>query len=260
MARRELRGARILVTGASSGIGRALARELARRRAETLLVARRGGRLKALCDELASRGAVAAALVADVADPEDRARIAEDVARRWGALDALVNNAGIGAIGPFIDADPGRLRRLMEVNFFAPFELARSLYPYLARGRRPILVNVGSVLGHRAVPGKSEYCASKFAMHGMSDAIRAEFARSGIDVLLASPSTTATEFFDGLGERHAAAARRRGARPEAIARRIVAAMRAGRHEIIPSWGGRALVWFDRLFPACADRLLARWPR
>src|SRR5205085_10807559 len=107
-----------------------------------------------------------------------------------------INNAGIGAVGPFEDAGEERLRRVMEVDFFAPAELIRGALPLLKGGHHPIIVNIGSVLGHRAVPGKSEYCASKFALHGFSDALRAELAPQGIDVLLVSPSTTVSEFFD----------------------------------------------------------------
>jgi short-subunit dehydrogenase len=112
----------------------------------------------------------------------------------------LVNNAGIGAIGPFAEASPERLRKIMEVNFFAPAELIRSALPLLEAGKRPLIVNVSSVLGHRGIPKKSEYCASKFALHGFSDALRCELAPRGIDVLLVSPSTTATEFFDNVIE------------------------------------------------------------
>src|SRR5204862_1887651 len=128
--------------------------------------------------------------------------------REFGGLDALVNNAGIGALGRFDQADEARLRQVMEVNFFAPAEFVREALPHLKAGNRPIVVNIGSVLGHRAVPEKSEYCASKFALHGFSDALRAELAPLGIDVLLVSPSTTTSEFFAAAalaGEREASA-------------------------------------------------------
>ena len=86
----------------------------------------------------------------------------------------------------------------MEVNFFAPAELTRNLLPCLMLGKSPVICNIGSVLGHRAVPDKSEYCASNFAMHGWSDALRAELFSTGIQVTLVSPSTTRSEFFDSL--------------------------------------------------------------
>ena len=90
-----------------------------------------------------------------------------------GGLDLLVNNAGVSAIGPFVEAGQERLRKVMEVNFFAPAELMRDAMELLRRGRQPMIVNISSVLGHRAVPSKREYCASKFALHGLSDAVRA---------------------------------------------------------------------------------------
>ena len=147
----------------------------------------------------------------------------------------------------------------MEVNFFAAVELTRLAIPVLQTGRQPIIVNVGSVLGHRAVPRKSEYCASKFALHGFSDALRAELVAVGIDLLLVSPSTTSSEFFDRLLQQDEANSKagRRGMTPQQVARKIIRAMAAGRHEIIVSAGGKLLVWLDRLCPPLMNRLLAR---
>ena len=112
----------------------------------------------------------------------------------------LINNAGVGAIGPFDSADPERVRRIMEVNFFALVEMTRLALPHLKQGRTPIIVNISSILGRRGVPHNSEYTASKFAVHGFSESIRAEFAGSGVDVLVVSPGTTETEFFDNVLE------------------------------------------------------------
>jgi short-subunit dehydrogenase len=257
VARRTLTGARTIVTGASSGIGRELARELAQRGAELLLTARRQERLQALVEELASQGCRASQLAGDITSDAHRERLCAAACERWGALDVLVNNAGSGGVGPFAEADSARLRRIMEVNFFAPAELTRRALPLLAQGRRPIVVNVGSVLGHRAVPDKSEYCASKFALHGWSDALRAELACSGIDVLLVSPSTTDTEFFEVVGPGDPSAGKSEKMSATAVARKTVRAIERGRHEIILSAGGKLLVWLDRLAPWLADRLLAK---
>ena len=106
----------------------------------------------------------------------------------------------------------------MEVNFFAPAELIRAALPLLRAGRRPLIVNIGSVLGHVAVPHKSEYCASKFALHGLSDALRAELSREGIDLLLVSPSTTESEFADHVVETDGRPPRRLLGRMSAAAR------------------------------------------
>lgn len=258
MARRKIAGLRTIVTGASSGIGRALVVELIRQGAKVVALARRAERLRELADEVQA-GERFCWHAGDVTSREDRAATLQRAEREFGGLDALVNNAGIGALGRFDQADESRLRRVMEVNFFAPAEFIREALPRLQQGQQPIVVNVGSVLGHRAVPEKSEYCASKFALHGLSDSLRAELAKSGVDVLLVSPSTTTSEFFEVADGAASQPPGRLGAmRAETVARRTVAAIAAGRHEIILSAGGNLLVWLDRLCPPLANWLVARW--
>jgi short-subunit dehydrogenase len=259
MARRAIAGLRTIVTGASSGIGRALALELVRQGAFVVALARRKERLQELAAACEDAGRLRW-LAGDVTQKADRLAAIELAKAEFGGLDALVNNAGIGALGRFDQADEERLRRVMEVNFFAPAEFLREALPTLRAASRPIVVNVGSVLGHRAVPDKSEYCASKFALHGLSDALRIELGRDDIDVLLVSPSTTASEFFDvAAGQARRTPGKRFGAMPaEAVARRIVRAMAAGRREIILPAGGKLLVWLDRLCPPLVDWALRRW--
>jgi short-subunit dehydrogenase len=260
MAQREIVGARAIVTGASSGIGRELADELSRRGARLLLTARRENRLRELCEKLAAPGREATFLAGDITDPHVRNQLVERAHAQWHGLDLLVNNAGCGAIGPFCQADESRLRRIMEVNFFAPVELIRAALPLLEQGNRPLIVNVSSVLGHRAVPNKSEYCASKFALHGFSDALRAELSPRGIELLLVSPSTTESEFFDNVLENQGERTLRTWGAMSAksVARKIVRAIRAGSHETILSPGGKLLVWLDRLCPPLANRLVTRF--
>ncbi len=258
--RRRLNNARVLVTGASSGIGRAVAVELARCGTQLLLTARRGDRLAALRDELTGPASSVDLVPGDLTQPEHRRELAAWIDREWGALDGLVNAAGAGAIGPFDQADPSRLRTLMEIDFFAPVELIRRCLPLLRKGRRPVIVNIVSVLGHRGVPLKSEYCAAKFALRGFSQSLRAELADHPIDVVVVSPSTTATEFFEVLHERRGPEPKWKGRAMSsaAVARATVRAMRRGRHEVILSAGGRTLVWLDRLAPSLADVVMARW--
>lgn len=259
MARRKLKDARVVVTGASSGIGRELARELAAAGAKVVVTARRAERLSQLAEELAAQQRVAIPLAGDITDPAFRTELLAFARRELGGLDLLVNNAGAGSIGLFRDSSPETLRRIMELNFFAPVELIREALPMLREGKRPMIVNVGSVLGHRAVPKKSEYCASKFALHGMTDALRAELATEGIDVCLISPSTTSSEFFDvAAGDKDKLPwLKVPGMTPRAVARAAVKAIRAGRHEVILSPGGKLLVWADRLSPPLVNRLVAR---
>lgn len=260
MARRRLKGKRALVTGASGGIGRAIALELARSGADLVLVARRGDRLAAVVDEITQLGQRAEAVVGDVTDPAVRQH-ALDVARdTLGGLDVLVNNAGISAHGRFTDADPARLRPIMETNFFGPVELIRAALPLLRAGREPIVVNIGSVLGQRGCPHKTEYSASKFALRGFSEALRAEFAPLGIDVLVVSAGPTDTEFFNHLIEEHGELpwGEGRPVPPERVARATIRAIERGRHEIIPSWRGWLLATANRGFPRLVDWAMARY--
>lgn len=246
-----------MVTGASSGIGRCLCELLVDRGATVVANARRADRIQALVE---SSGARLLGVPGDITDADIQQRIiAAAKSIRGGQVDLLVNNAGVGAIGPFTEATPQRLRRVMEVNFFAPVELTRQLIPALRNGRAPVICNIGSVLGHRAVPMKSEYCASKFALHGWSDAIRAELAQDGIQVTIVSPSTTQSEFFDSLVETDPAqkSASLGSWKPDRVARTALAAIRARRSEVICSLGGKALVYADRLSPPLMNVILAR---
>jgi short-subunit dehydrogenase len=255
--RRNLSGGRAILTGASSGIGLELAKELARRGVRQVLTARREDRLRELQKEVEEVGGESVLVPGDITDESLRQRLVETARDRFGGLDILINNAGMGLYGPFQEAGPDRLRQTFEVNFFAPVELIREALPQLKQGRAPIIVNVSSVLGHFAMPEKSEYCASKFALHGFSDALRMDLVNDGIDVLLVSPSGTATEFFE---KAHAKSDHRswRGMSPSRVARGTVRAMEKGKHEIIFSVEGRAAVWADRLTPRLLSKVLARY--
>jgi short-subunit dehydrogenase len=260
MAKRKISGKSILITGASSGIGWHLAIQLAAAGAKVVLCARRKDRLGELAEQIRTEGGTAIVIDGDVAEEECRKRLIECCERDFGGLDILINNAGIGAMGRFDEATPERMRQIFEVNFFALAELTRISLPLLKRADDPIIVNISSVLGHRGAPLKSEYCASKFAVHGFSDSIRAELATDGIEVLLVSPSTTDSEFFDAsIEDQTNKDWKKRGAMlPEIVAAKTIRAMRKRRHEIILTFGGRILVWLDRLIPGLANRLMAKF--
>jgi short-subunit dehydrogenase len=255
-------GAVAVVTGASSGIGHCLSRELLRGGASVVAVARRKDPLLQLfhTDGVEESDGELVPVAGDITDASTRQRIVEAAAGlRGGRVDLLVNNAGIGAIGTFVEATPQRLRRVMEVNFFASAELTRAMIPLLQRGHAPVICNISSVLGHCAVPGKSEYCASKFALHGWSDSLRAELAADGIQVTLVSPSTTKSEFFDSLIETgDEQTSRSFGSwTPEKVAQQAFRAIRFRRREVILSLGGKALVYADRFAPSLVAAALAR---
>jgi short-subunit dehydrogenase len=260
MPQREIAGCRTILTGASSGIGRALALELARQGARLVLNARREEPLRKLADEIAKLGGAAELVIGDITEPAVRQAALDRARSAFGGLDLLVNNAGIGALGRFEEAGPERLRQIMEVNFFALVEMARLAIPTLKQGRTPLIVNVSSILGHRAVPRSSEYCASKFAVQGFSESLRAELARLDIGVLVVSPGTTATEFFDNVVESVGKQPwpEQPGVPPEYVARETVRAIRKDRHETVPNTRGRLLLWLNRFSPRLVDWMMQRY--
>jgi short-subunit dehydrogenase len=256
---RHLAGRRILITGASSGIGRSLAEQAARRGARVLLAARSAGKLEELAYTLAARGGDAVAVPADVTSDADRRRLIEAAQERFGGLDILVNNAGVGSFGHFTDSSEEVLRRVMEVNFFAPAELIRLAVPVLARGRQPAIVNIASMCGRRGLPAWTEYSASKFALCGLTEALRSEMARFDIDVLLVLPGLTRSDLPRHLlrNTGRMKIAFDRGMPPEQVAADILRAIERNRTETVLGRDARWLLGINRLFPRLMDRLIAR---
>lgn len=259
MARRQLAGLRLLVTGASQGIGKALAEAAARRGAKVLAVARNAALLDAMKQRLASDGLSIETLIADVTSHEDRQRMVMVAHDRFGGLDVLINNAGIGATGHFVEASPDRLRRIMEVNFFGLTETTRAFLPLLRQGRTPAIVNISSIAGLRGIPARSEYSASKFAVEGFSEALRAELAKWDIDVIVICPGLTRTNFSENMIERKALMQvdHMRGMTAEAVADATLTALERGQVRKVLTLQGRLLAFVSRFFPRLADRIAAR---
>jgi short-subunit dehydrogenase len=260
MAKRTISGSRAIVTGASAGIGRAIALELGRQGADVVLMARSADKLQSVAGEFSGLPGRAAISAGDVTDSAARHAAIHLAQQTFGGLDILVNNAGIGALGPFETATAERLRQVMEVNFFAAAEMTRAALPVLRHGRRPLVVNISSILGRRGIPQSSDYCASKFALEGLSQSQRAEFHRIGVDLLVVAPGTTDTEFFDHAVE---IAARppwlgARGVSAEKVAHAAVQAMAAGRREIVPNFQGWLLCLAQRVAPGIVDRAMRRY--
>jgi short-subunit dehydrogenase len=249
----------MLITGASQGIGRALADLAARRGARVLAAARSLELLKDLSDSVRGRGDQLEMIQADVTSGEDRLRMLEAAVSAFGGLDILVNNAGIGATGHFADVSPDRLRKIMEVNFFALAEMTRVFIPLLRLGNYPAIVNISSVAGKRGIPARSEYSASKFAVQGFSEALRAELEKDGIDVLVVSPGLTQTNFSKNMLEQKAKVQldHLRGMTAEAVAEATLRAIERGQHETCLTFQGKLMTLVNRFLPRLADRIAAR---
>jgi short-subunit dehydrogenase len=259
MARRHIQGLRVLITGASQGIGRALAEAAAARGARVVAAARSGALLAELAAAVRAKGGVIQTVEADVTDAADRTKMVQAAEQHFGGLDVLVNNAGIGATGHFADASPDRLRKIMEVNFFGLTEVTRVFLPLLRRGTTPAVVNISSIAGKRGIPARSEYSASKFAVQGFSEALRAEVEKDGVDVLVVCPGLTQTNFSRNMLEQKALLQmdHMRGMTSEQVAEATLQTLERGRHEVYLTLGGRMLVLVSRFFPRLADRVARR---
>ena len=266
--KRTIADKRVILTGASSGIGWHLALQLAQQGAHVIASARRAKRLDELVETFqttqdagpSTKPGTIVPVTGDVCDRELQQQLIDTCDQQFGGVDLLINNAGIGAMGRFDDADDDRMRKVFDVNFFAIAELTRLALPKLKLGNDALIVNMSSILAHRAAPLKSEYCASKFALHGFSDSIRAELAADNVSLLLVSPSTTDSEFFDSAIEDQTGKNwKKRGSMPpDVVAAKTIRAIRKRKHEIILTHGGRFLVWLDRLVPGVANRIMARY--
>jgi short-subunit dehydrogenase len=251
---RNLNGRRVVLTGASSGIGRALAKELGRAGAKLVLAGRSAERLDQLSAALTASGAEALAVPTDLRKQEDRERLIRAAVERFGGIDVLVNSAGVSSWGHFSISDESVLREIMEVNFFAPAELIRLAIPHLANGIEPAIVNVASRSGRKGLPAWSEYSASKFALCGLTEALRGELARFDIDVILVIPGRTRSELHKRL-LRCAGKAQidfDNGMPPERVAAGIMAALRRSTTEKVIGFDARWTLRMHRWFPRLLD--------
>jgi short-subunit dehydrogenase len=228
-------GATVVVTGASRGIGRAVATAAVDRGARVGLVARSGAELKALQDRLGGP-AVASVAVADLADPEQVAQAFSALDDDLGGVDVLVNNAGIGSWGPFVDRSDGEIDRVLGLNLVAAMRMTRLALPGMIERRRGHIVNVGSVAGRIGAPFEAVYSASKFGLSGFTEALSIELRPFGIGVSIVNPGPVATEFTGS-----SAAPRRpmrwpRPIAPQRVAAAVIAVVEHGRLErVVPRW-------------------------
>lgn len=253
----------VWVTGASSGIGKGLAVELARHGASLLLSARRLDRLEetaALCRE---QGARAEVLCLDLGEGDRLGEAAVEAEARLGPIDMLVNVGGVGMRGTALATSGAVARRVMEVDFWGTVELTRAVAPGMVRRGLGQIVAVTGVLGKFGAPQRSFYSAAKHATHGWCDSLREELLGTGVEVTLIVPGWVRTEIsemaLEADGKPHGSmdAGQQKGLTPEECARRALPAIIAGREEQLV--GGRECggVYLNRLWPGLFRKLLRR---
>jgi short-subunit dehydrogenase len=256
---RSLAGKRILITGASGGIGQCLAQEAASRQARLILMARSAEKLNEICAAIRATGGEAVPVAGDVTIPGDRGRAIEAARTQMGGLDVLINNAGVASFGHFSTSSEDVMRKVMEVNFFAPAEMIRVAIPALTLGNQPAIVNIASMCGRRGMPAWPEYSASKFALCGLTEALRGEMARFDIDVLLLVPGLTGSNLPQNLlrNEGRMKIGFAGGMTPAFVAARILDALERNRTETVLGWEAWQLLFANKFFPRLVDRLSKR---
>ena len=262
MSRRDFAGKVILISGAAGGLGSALCHRYAAAGAHIAAMDLDAARLAALVASLQAKGSKVLALPSDITAAADCTAAVAATMAHFGALDGVINNAGISHRSLLQDTDPAVIRRVMEVNFFGSLYLTHAALPHIL-ARRGFIAAISSVAGYAPLIGRTGYAASKHALHGFFNSLRSEVEDAGVGVTLVCPSFIRTGIgAAGLGGDGAAASGPRitsggESAPEDIVERIFAAVAEGRHLLLPDRTSRLAWWISRLAPAAYARAMKR---
>jgi len=250
------------ITGASSGIGLAIAEHLARAGASVVLGARRRDRLGAAVDAIRRAGGSAESVVMDVTSPADVDHLVARARDAFGRLDVMVCNAGFGYYGTVEETDPDVMRRMMDVNFFGTFLATRAAMPHFRRQGRGHVIIVSSIVGRRGIAQMSGYTATKSAQVGFAEALRTEFVGTDIHVSVVLPISTTSEFREAMARDYGHRVKGLGPKQSAdtVAKAVVACIRRPVPEVYPHAKSRALTIVNAVAPGFADRLVQKYGR
>jgi short-subunit dehydrogenase len=247
----------VIVTGASSGIGKAIANEFARNGSKVVLAARSEAKLSEIVKEIKDHNFDATYIVADVSREEDCKRLVERTIEKYGTVNILVNNAGVSMRATFHDVDLKVLHHLMNVNFWGTVYCTKYALPYLV-AQKGSLIGVSSVAGFHGLPGRTGYSASKFAMHGFLETIRIENLKTGLHVMIIAPGFTSTDIrihaltADGTEQGESPRDEHKLMPPEYVAKWVLKGIRKKKRNKLLTWDGRFTALFQRIVPALVD--------
>jgi short-subunit dehydrogenase len=253
----------IIITGASGGIGRATALALAGQRAKLVLVARRENLLRELEGQIRKDGGTSLSMTLDLREKANVERMIHATRDQLGRIDVLINNAAFGFYGSVENTPQAVVREIFDLNFESPLLACQLAIPIMRGQGGGHIINISSVAGKRGLPMTGIYCATKFALHGLSEALRVEVKDSGIDVSIINPAATETEFGDNVRRVDAGAKFKAMGHIQSageVAAAIVRCIRDPKLEVYPYRTSRALVWANAIAPSLVDKIMSRFFR
>ncbi len=259
----------VIITGASSGIGLAMAREFAGRGSKVVMAARNKESLEKIEGELREQGYEACSIQTDVTKEDDCRNLVERVIEKYNRIDIFINNAGISMRALFADVEIDVLKQLMDVNFWGTVYCSKYAIPHLVKSKGS-LVGVSSIAGIQGLPGRTGYSASKFALHGLLEAIRVENLKNGLHVMILTAGFTKSEIRkralmeDGKPQGYTPRNEEEHMLPEHVAKAMVKALKKKKRHKIVTIEGQLLALFQRIIPTVCDKIayrrLAREPK
>jgi len=250
----------VIVTGASSGIGKACAIAFAKKGANLVLAARSADKLNEISREISLLGVEVLCIPTDVSKEADCKILMEKTLDKFGRIDVLVNNAGISMRAAFADLDLQVLKKVMDVNFWGSVYCTRYAIKSLLENKGSV-VGVSSIAGYKGLPGRTGYSSSKFAMHGFLEALRIENLKKDLHVLLACPGFTASNIrnsalaADGSSQGETPRDEQKMMQPEEVAEAIVEAVIKRKDRLTLTVNGKLTVFLNKFFPKWVDKLV-----
>jgi short-subunit dehydrogenase len=250
----------VIITGASSGIGKALAYEMASQGARVVIAARTADALNAIEKDLSSKDNSVMAVTADVSREEDCRNLINATVEKFGRIDVLVNNAGISMRAVFAETDIAVIARLMDINFWGTVYCTKFALPFLLQSRGSV-VGVSSIAGFKGLPGRTGYSASKFAIHGFLETLRIENLKTGLHVMIACPGFTSSNIrktalaADGSQQGESPRDEASMMPAEEVAKRIARGVIDRKKILIMTTQGKMTVLLNKFFPFFMDKLV-----
>jgi dehydrogenase/reductase SDR family protein 7B len=250
----------VIITGGSSGIGKALAEEFGSRGSKLIITGRNKVELDAAVNDLSKKGIVVSGFQADVSREEDNKMMAAEAVRLFGRIDILINNAGISMRAMFEDVDLDVIRKVMDINFFGVVYATKYCLPEIKKNKGSI-IGISSIAGFRGLPARTGYSASKFALNGFLESLRTELLKTGVHVLTASPGFTATNIrkrsltFDGSAQGDSPRNEGKMMTAEECAKHIYDATVKRKKVLVLTAQGKLTVFLNKWLPSLTDTMV-----